>query len=67
MKKLFVALMLMPLMALANTWTDRATGINWQYWESEGKVSISEDAIPTSTQGEILIRAKDKWHACSFN
>lgn len=62
MKKLLMALMLMPLMALADTWTDPATGITWTYDEIDGRVWLGSShhysgqlAIPTSTKGAIII------------
>ena len=56
MKKLFVALMLMPLMAFAETET--VDGIAWTYTIIDGKAQIgtgSSCAIPIETAGVITI------------
>ena len=66
MKKLptiLFAIMLMPLMALADTWKDPNTGITWTYgtWTYEssyGMAMVGQDdwlAIPDTTTGAITI------------
>ena len=37
MKKLLMALVLLPLMALADMWTDESTGYTWYYNVSGGR------------------------------
>ena len=63
MKRALVVLssmMLMPLMALADTWTDQDTGITWTYTiQGDGTVSLgsgrSYTAVSKSTTGDLII------------
>lgn len=49
----------LPMMAMADTWTDPATGIEWTYAVNNGNASIFKSlffsAIPRSTTGAIAI------------
>lgn len=40
MKRLLLTLVLLPLMAAADTWTDESTGYTWYYKVSDGKAEI---------------------------
>ena len=55
MKKLFVAMMLMPLMTLADT--EMVDGIVWTYVVYDGKVQVGSGslAIPQETTGAITV------------
>lgn len=59
MKKILMAMTLVPLMAMADTWTDPETGIEWSFTISDGKATVGSDqgasAIPWETFGAIEI------------
>jgi len=51
MKKMLMTFALLPVLALADTWTDPDTGITWTYTVSEGEASVF--LIPQNTIGAI--------------
>ena len=53
MKKLLLAMVLMPLMVLANT--ENVGGIEWNYTIKDGKAEVCKGAIPRITTGAITI------------
>lgn len=60
MKKLILIVVLMPLMALADKWTDPSTGIEWTYViQSDETVSLGNGfgypAVSESTMGTLII------------
>ena len=65
MKKLLMALALMPLMVIAETWTDPSTGIIWTYISrNDGTASLGTGwgdfmttAVPVSTCGALTVPA----------
>ena len=58
MKKLLMALVLMPLMAGADTWMDESTGYTWYYEVSNGKAEIRNGyscAVSPKPSGTLTI------------
>lgn len=60
MKKLLMAIVQLPMMVLAETWTDPETGIIWTYTIKDGETGVREaslqmHAIPKTTTGAITI------------
>ena len=58
MKKILMAFVLMPLMVLADTWTDPETGIEWTFTISENRATVgngAQAAIFSLTVGAIEI------------
>ena len=58
LKKLLMVLVLLPLMAMADTWTDESTGYTWYYNVSGGKAEIRNSyscAVSPKPSGSLTI------------